>query len=278
MPSQRDGNTPLAVNLLDDLSVKVVGIGGVGIIVARFASLFLASLATDKNIRLVLIDGDTFEPANAERMFFKICGNKAAVLKNELVDNLVDSRLTIVTVEEFLQPDNITRLFQEGDIVILSVDNHRTRKLASDHVSRTLRNGCLISAGNDPAGPDGSGQMRRGTYGNCQTYIRKDGRDITPSLTQWHPEIAQPSDQLPTDQSCTEMITSVPQILFANLTAASCALNAMYRYLCGGPDLGEIAFDIVDGVMRPVSYNLRTPGRTDNWEKKSRADNPRGSH
>ncbi len=254
MSTQRIGNMPLTVSMLDDLSVKVVGIGGVGIIVARFASLFLASLATDKNIRLVLIDGDTFEPANAERMFFKTCGNKAAVLKDELVDNLVDSRLTIVTVEEFLQPDNIARLLQEGDIVILAVDNHRTRKLASDHVSRTLRNCCLISAGNDPAGPDSSGRMRRGTYGNCQTYIRKDGRDVTPSLTQWHPEIEQPSDQLPTDQPCTEMIASVPQILFANLTAASCALNAMYRYLCAGPDLGEVAFDVVDGVMRPVIY------------------------
>lgn len=254
MSSQRSGNTPLTVRLLDDLSVKVVGIGGVGIIVARFASLFLASLATDKNIRLVLIDGDTFEPANAERMFFKTCGNKAAVLKNELIENLVDSRLTIVTVEEYLQPDNIARLLQERDIVILAVDNHRTRKLASDHVTKMLRNCCLISAGNDPAGPDSSGRMRRGTYGNCQTYIRKEGRDITPSLTHWHPEIEQPSDQLPTDQSCTEMITSVPQILFANLAAASSALNAMYRYLCGGPDLGEIAFDIVDGVMRPVIY------------------------
>lgn len=102
-----------------------------------------------------------------------------------------------------------------------------------------------LPRGHRPSGlPAGARPVRRGTYGNCQTYICKDGRDVTPSLTQRHPEIEQPSDQLPTDQSCTELIASVPQIVFANLTAACCALNAMYRYLCGGPDLGEVAFDI----------------------------------
>ena len=61
---------PLDPRLADEQSVKIVGLGGIGCIVARYGAMFLASLAKEQNVRLVLIDGDTFEPKNSSRMFF----------------------------------------------------------------------------------------------------------------------------------------------------------------------------------------------------------------
>ena len=45
-------------------TIKIVGLGGVGSIVARYLAVFLASL--EQPLRLVLIDGDTFEPSQPD--------------------------------------------------------------------------------------------------------------------------------------------------------------------------------------------------------------------
>ena len=243
--------------LPDDSSVKLIGLGGVGSLVARYGALFLASLGCEA--RLVLIDGDGFEPSNSSRMFFGACGNKAAVIRDELLPRLTDTGLALLAMEEFVGPDNIGRLIQEDDLVLLTVDNHATRKLVNDHCAR-LRNVCLISGGNDGVGKDGVGALRRGTFGNVQVYLRREAQDATPPLTSRHPEIQSPADRLPTDRSCTELVASVPQILFANLAVASALLNTLWLYLCGALHYGELCFDIADGLMRPVNPLPRLQG------------------
>jgi hypothetical protein len=243
-------NQVLQPRLPDNASVKLIGLGGVGSIVARYGALFLASLGSE--VRLVLIDGDTFEPSNATRMFFGAWGNKAVVTRDELLPRFTQSNLALLAIEEFITPDNVGRLIQEGDLVLLTVDNHATRKLVNDHCAR-LRDMCLISGGNDGVGKDSTGAVRRGTYGNVQIYLRREGQDVTPPLTRHHPEIQKPADHLPTDQSCTELIASVPQILFANLAVASAILNTLWLHLCGALHYGELAFDIAEGLMRPVT-------------------------
>ena len=135
-------------------SVKLIGLGGVGSIVARYAGVFLASLSQE--IRLVLVDGDAFEHSNASRMLFADCGNKAAVLRREMLPRFAESTLSLVAIEEFLTPGNVSRLIQAGDICLLCVDNHATRKLVNDYCA-TLPDICLISGGNDGVGPDSSG-------------------------------------------------------------------------------------------------------------------------
>jgi hypothetical protein len=245
----------LVPRLPPDAAVKIIGLGGVGQIVARFGALFLASLGGD--VRLVLIDGDAFEPSNASRMIFGAAGNKAVVTRDELLPRFAESGLSLVAIEEFLAPDNIGRLLQERDLVLLSVDNHATRKLVNDHAAG-LADVCVISGGNDGVGPDRSGSVRRGTYGNVQIFLRQEGHDLSFPLTHYHPEITRPADHLPTDQSCTELIASVPQILFANLAVASAMLNALWLHLSGVLHYGEIGFDIADGLMRPVT-SLTTP-------------------
>lgn len=248
---------PLVPDLADDTSVKVIGLGGVGAIVARYLAMFLASL--DRDLRLVLIDGDAFEASNATRMYFSSYGNKAAVSRADLLDRFADSRLTVVAIEQFVTPENIDRLIHERDVVILAVDNHATRKLVSDFCASRRSDVCLISGGNDGVGTDSSGRRVRGTYGNCQVYIRHDGEDATPSLTRHHPEIARPADHLPTDKSCTELVASVPQLLFANLTVAASVLNTFFLYACGAVHYGELAFDIAEGLMRPTAVAAPRP-------------------
>lgn len=239
----------LSPSLRKGQPVKVIGLGGVGSIVARYGAVFLASLGRDVN--LFLVDGDRFEVSNASRMLFGSYGNKAAVVARELAPRFRKTRLSLLPVKEYVDPSNIRKLIRSGDIVLLCVDNHATRKLVGDHCAR-LRNICLISGGNDGIGRDTSGAFRRGTYGNAQLFLRQKGRKLTPLLSQYHPEIAQPMDKLPGELNCTELVLSVPQILFANLAVASAMLNTLLLRLSRASHYAELSFDIADGLMRPT--------------------------
>lgn len=239
----------LVPKIAEGQAFKVIGLGGVGSIVARYGSIFLAALKTP--CRMVLIDGDSFEPKNASRMFFGDYGNKAQVVRDELLPRFYDSQMELSFVDEYVTPENIGRLIKSGDIVICCVDNHSTRKLINTHCSGAVpsmfdSSTVLISGGND-----GITESERGTFGNVQIYIRKDGKDVSHDLCKFHPEIANPKDKLPTDLSCTEALESTPQLMMANLAVASAILNALYLYLSGHLHYEEIAFDIADGWMRP---------------------------
>ena len=245
-------NQLLQPSLPLNCSIKLIGLGGVGGIVARYLAMFLA--AQEQAARMVLIDGDAFEPSNASRMFFGSCGNKAAVVRDELLSRFAESSLSLLAFEEFVTRENLGGLLHNGDIVLLTVDNHATRKLVNDFCAAQLADVCLISGGNDGIEKSGDGKMQRGTYGNVQVYWRQGGVDLSPSLTRYHPEIQNPADKLPSDKSCTELFASVPQILFANLTVATAILNTLWLHLCGVLHYSELAFDIADGLMRPVPF------------------------
>jgi hypothetical protein len=239
----------LQPNLPDNSSFKLIGLGGVGSIVARYLAVFLASL--ERNARLIFIDGDAFEQSNSSRMLFGACGNKATVTSDELLPRFADTTLSLLAIDEYVTDKNIARLIRESDIVILTVDNHATRKLLNDHCAR-LREVCLLSGGNDGIEQDAVSRTRRGTFGNVQFYLRKEGADVTPPLTHRHPEIAQPADRHPAEKNCTELIASVPQILFTNMMVATCLLDTLWLHLCGALHYSELAFDIAEGLMRPT--------------------------
>jgi molybdopterin/thiamine biosynthesis adenylyltransferase len=231
-------------------TVKIIGLGGVGGMLVRPLCLFMASLSG--TARIVLIDGDQFDPAqNAARMLFDGSGNKAALVREDLLRYFATSRLTMVAIEEYVTPENVGRLIHDGDIVVLCVDNHRTRQLVNAHCCR-LGDVCLLSGGNDGVGVDSTGILRRGTFGNVQAYVRRDGRDLTPSLAEFHPEIANPGDKHPAEASCMELIASTPQILPTNMQTASSLLTTLYLYLCSTLHFGELVFDIGEATMNPL--------------------------
>jgi len=240
-------------------TVKVIGLGGVGSIVADHVILWLCAQATTHpgvSFRCVLIDGDEFEPSN-HRMFFRRCGNKAEVRREDLIDRLGDrlEGVTISAVKEYVTPDNIDRLIHDGDFVLMCVDAHASRKVISEYFSRNIRDGVLISAGNEGAGHDPvTKRTTRGTFGNCQVYVRQAGKDASPSLTEFHPEIQDPQDALPTEEDCVAQIASVPQLLCANMWAAAAIFSTLCLAVCGPGVLkySELVFDLYEGRMSPV--------------------------
>ena len=149
--------------------------------------------------------------------------------------------MSLRAVPEYLTAANLHYLIREGDIVFLMVDNHASRHLV-DGYAAALRDLTLISGGNDYED------------GNVQLYLRRGGRDLTPSLGRYHPEIAQPGDRNPAELSCEELMAAgAPQLLFTNLMVASLMLNAFYTVRLGSPGYGEVYLDIRQNLCRPVA-------------------------
>jgi hypothetical protein len=236
--------TELICRLPEECRIKILGLGGIGCIVLQYLAVFLKSLA--RPVRLVLIDGDKFEPKNSQRMMFGTMGNKAEVKAAETAAWLGASEVAVAAVPQFVTEDNLSQLIKEGDYVFLCVDNHPTRKLVSDHCSG-LADVALFSGGNDGVEPP----RERGTYGNVQVQVRRDCADLTVPLTRYHPEIANPKGKLPTETNCAQLAQSSPQILFTNLAVASGMLNAFFAFTCGQLNYQEVKLDIVEARMLP---------------------------
>jgi molybdopterin/thiamine biosynthesis adenylyltransferase len=231
------------------MHIKVIGVGGIGCALlphlCRYLSYSAASLLPGGGngpgsppARLTLVDGDTFEARNAARQPFATLGNKARVKAAELAREF--EALSFRALPEFIHESNAAGVIGEGDVVFLGVDNHRTRKLVSDHC-RTLRDVVLISGGNDL------------TDGNVQVYVRRGGSDVTVPLTRFHPEIANPRDRSPAEMSCDELQREAsPQLLFTNLAVASAMLNAFYAWQQGSLAYGEVYVDILRARANPL--------------------------
>ena len=202
---------------------------------------------------LWLIDGDTYEERNKERVLFQEYENKALTKARELTVRCGNG-LPVLPVPRYVGRKSVRRLIEENDIVFLCVDNHATRRLVSNRC-RSLREAVLFSGGND-----GIEQGQRGTFGNVQIYIRHTGRDVTNPLTRFHPEIAQPKDKSPDSASCAELaLKAGPQLLFTNMAVASAMLGSFYAWLGGELGYEEIYLDILTGKMIPVTRAVRPP-------------------
>ena len=218
------------------LEIKVIGLGGIGCALLPPLARYLHYAGT--GCRLTLVDGDAFEQRNLPRQSFRAAGNKARVKAEELAQEFTG--LSVRAIPEFVSPANASDLIRNGDVVFLGVDNHRTRKVVSDHCER-LPDILLISGGNE------------WTDGNVQVYCRQGGRDLSAPLTRFHPEIAFPGDGSPADASCDAAVTAgTPQLLFMNLAVASAMLNAFYAWQQGGVRYGEVYLDILAGRSQPV--------------------------
>jgi molybdopterin/thiamine biosynthesis adenylyltransferase len=219
------------------LEIKAIGIGGIGCALLPFLCRYLQY--SGEGARLTLIDGDRFERGNAARQAFFGLGNKAEVKSRELAREF--EALAFRPRPEYVTEDNVARLIGAGEVVFLMVDNHASRNLVSRHVA-TLSDLTLISGGNDYED------------GNVQVYVRRAGRDLTPSLNRYHPEIAAPRDRNPAALSCEELMAAgAPQLLFANLMVASLMLNAFYALRQGRLNYSEVYLDIVQNLSRAVS-------------------------
>ncbi len=254
-PASTDASAPaLCESLLPAGSrIKLIGLGGIGCVVLEYLSMYLNYLA--RPVRLVLVDGDTFEPANAHRMSFQAFGNKAEIKAAETIERLGCTQVTVASMPTYVAEENVNDIVKNRDIVMLCVDNHVSRKIVSARCQQ-LDNVALFSAGNDGVDPP----VQRGTYGNVQIHIRQEGVDRTVPITRYHPEIAASTKGHPGELGCDQLVKTVPQILFTNLAVGSSLLNAFLAYTQGVLTYQEVKLDILEARCLPQFVLPRSVG------------------
>lgn len=215
------------------MNIKVIGLGGVGSALCDNLLRFINYL--DDSFYVTLIDGKMYKDRNKDRQSFTRLGNKATTKKGELAAKFAN--INFEAISEHITPINVMNFIKENDVVFMCVDNHITRKLISDYTS-TLREMVLISGGNEF------------TDGDVQVFIRKEGKNITPSLTDYQSDIANPTDKSPHEMSCEELEKSEPQLLFANLTVATLMCWYFYDLITDG--------NIMNGSNPQVFFDMKT--------------------
>lgn len=211
------------------MEVFIIGLGGIGSVLSNTLSRYLDSKRTLDSTIVNLIDGDSYEPKNLERQEFVSFGNKAEVKRMELCDKF--TYLSFKSYPSFIDEESI-KIIKEQSVVFLAVDNHKTRKLVSDYAKK-LNDIILISGGNEL------------TDGNVQIFIRKGGNNVTPSLTDYHPEIEKPKDKSPDEMSCEELSQSSPQLFFTNFMVAGHMCSAFYNIMeMNNEKISEVYFDL----------------------------------
>lgn len=204
------------------LKIKVIGTGGIGLAMLPALCRYLNYNGEEyPSVEVSMIDGDTFEEKNRGRQDFVELGQKATITANEYKDKF--PRLIFWDHPTYITTDNVAQLIREGDIVLLCVDNHKTRKLVSDRAEE-LKNVTVISGGND------------WTDGNVLTHIRRDSKNLTPPLAnKYHPEICNPTDKHPGEieqaQGCQVVAVSEPQLLITNNYIAANMLAVLYNVI-----------------------------------------------
>ena len=220
------------------IAIKIVGLGGVGSILVERLCRFI-NFSADMHAEITLVDGDTYEQKNFERQEFSSFGNKAEVKTSDL--ELQYPNIDFNVYPAFVNETTVGDVVKEGDIVFLCVDNHKTRMIINNYC-KALKNVTLISGGNEF------------TDGNVQIYIRDDGKDVTPHLGAYHPEIENPDDKLPEEQSCEELSKSDPQLYFANLGVATIMCWSFYNVVVKAQlEASEVYFDIL--TMNTKAYD-----------------------
>lgn len=214
---------------------KFIGVGSGGTNLAHFVCQHLNF--HDPNAIVTLVDGDKFEDKNFKNQRFRDIGKKAEIKKNEL--RSMYKQVRVRSYSQYLTPDNIAKLIEDGDIVFLGVDNHKTRSIVNAYCKK-LDNIVIINGGLE------------NTDGDVLIYIRENGKDITPDLSYRHPEIAEPSDIAPYEKSCDDVIESEPARLPTVLAVATLMMTTFINYLSNNIDFCEIHIDTATTKMRKI--------------------------
>lgn len=227
--------------------LNIIGLGGIGSWLFRAVAPVIYG-DKSRQWRLQLVDGDHYEAKNLSRQLFAtsaLSQNKAEANISWLRESFGEAEHVLpMSQSSYVTPETLPSIIGEKSTTLLCVDNHVTRKQVSDF-TETLKDAILISGGNDS------------TDGNVQVMLRRRGKALTPTLGQWHPEIAEPTDKHPMDVSCAELSAAGDvQTIAANLFAASLMLNTFYRLMFASKTPikeNEFYFDILrNGVVGKV--------------------------
>jgi len=213
------------------MEITIIGLGGIGSVLSNTISRYLNTNINHHPVTINLVDGDDYEDKNLTRQEFENFGNKAGIKHRELRNKF--TKIYYKPFPFFVDEESISKIINEDSVVFVCVDNHKTRRLISKFAEK-LNNIIVISGGNEL------------TDGNVQIYVRKGGRNVTPSLTDYHPEIENADDKSPDEMSCEELSNSKPQLYFTNFMVASYMVAAFYNVIeKENYNFSEVYFDLL---------------------------------
>ena len=226
------------------MKLIIVGMGGIGshLIYPLFQYLNYNDTLLIKEV--VLVDGDKFEEKNKKRQMVTGIGkNKAVAAKEFYADEFTN--LVITADPRYINTENIGEIIDNEDIILLCVDNNKTRQLVEEYC-KTLDNFALISGGNE-------------LYdGNVQIVVKKEGAYQTPGLTEQHPEIAAGTDRHPDELSCEELsVSGSPQVSITNAAIADAMRRILFGYLQEGIRYNEVYINLKNGNLRVEHIDKR---------------------
>jgi hypothetical protein len=211
--------------------VLVIGCGGNGSWLAPVIGRILNINAPGS--QLILVDGDNFEPKNAERQNFTKMGNKAKSVASDLYDALenvsvIPKGIWVVPEDASEADDGVgtttaSNLIKEDDIIFLCVDNFAARKLVYD-AAQDLDNVVIMNGGNEDDG-----------FGSTYLYVRENGEDLVDHPGVHHPEFVEPPDRNPGSMSCAERadLPSGTQVIATNVAVAATMAYDVRKLLFG---------------------------------------------
>lgn len=194
----------------------MIGAGGTGTHLLRPLVAYLRATYPDGDWLLHIMDGDAVEPKNLERQLFSpaaVTMNKANAAASEMAD---DGHVR--AIPDYLSEENMARIIQENDTILICVDNFTVRKRIEDHCL-TLSNITVINGGNEKYS------------GSVQLWVRENGENKTPRLSYMHPEVAVKVGEDRAEMTCAQAaaLPGGEQTLIANALTAVYMLTALWR-------------------------------------------------
>jgi hypothetical protein len=207
--------------------VFIVGAGGTGTILIPILTRLLAYTPQTQNSSITIIDGDDFETKNLTRQSIShqnVGQNKATAIAEECHRLGFDN---VVSIEDFIDKESFIPLLDESicPLIIATVDNHASRFAiisAIEEVCET-KDFFFITPGNSDVTEDPKGQV--------MWFGRIYGEKYGQNPKEYDPEIRNPTEQIPRKGSCMLLQESHPQLIAANMGAASKTLDVIQNLL-----------------------------------------------
>ena len=212
------------------VKIILLGAGGTGGYIAPH--LYRIACTLNRDIRIIVVDGDVVEEKNLIRQNFAACDigeNKAKVLAERYSGTF---GITTEYHPEFIENVGLLEALTETEcgyysrlpelvILIGAVDNNRSRQMCHK-VFCEAKNLVYIDSGN-------------GEYtGQVVCGVRRNGKTLAKPIGGLYPDILKSEDSFPTELSCADHNLSAPQSIAANLLASTSVVTLLYHILVLG--------------------------------------------
>ena len=218
----------------------ILGAGGIGYHLAEPLVRFV-NFTYGLEGEVVIIDGDRVEEKNLERQhgIESLNQNKAEILSDQLKKKFRPN-CAIRSVPKFFtqktRNDPDFKCIGDGVTMFVCVDNDATRVFCENHVEK-LDTAVMVVGGNDFA------------TGQAQLFVRTNGKNRTPRISQIAPEILLMKDEFPDEIGCDVAVVSHPQLIFVNNSIASAMLNLWWS---------QVHQNTTDHFINEIQVNVNT--------------------